>query len=124
MPSFEELVESNNRGDLGAMLAEQFGGERGRVYPRQDSEFIIRFPSKEQTPSVEQLRRAVVSFYEGLGYVVKMGAAGLSDMLDFFVFCPGGSKEEHLIYGIISTNYPLVMGEGNENIRVTTDVNY
>lgn len=122
MPSFEELVKSNDRGDLGAMLAKQFGGERGRTYPRGDSEFIIGFASEEQVPSVAQLRLAVTTFYEQLGYAVEMSNGSPPDMLEFFVFCRGTTKEENSIFVIISTRYRLAMGGKRENVRVNTEV--
>lgn len=122
MPSFKKLVESNDRGDLGAMLAKQFGGERGRTYPRGDSEFIVGFASEEQTPSIDQLRQAVAIFYGQLGYAVEMSKGSPPDVLEFFVFCHGTTKEENSIFVIISTRYRLDKGGKRENVRVNTEV--
>lgn len=123
MASIRELIDSNNRGELGAMLASRFKGERGRTYPRGDSEFMVGFPSEEETPPVEALKLAIVEFYTGLGYQIEVAEQSPSDMFEAYVFCQGTRKEEGSIYLVISTRYPLVPAEGVlDHLRVTTTV--
>lgn len=117
MASLKGLVDSNNNGELGKMLAQKFNGECGRTYPRQDADLIIVFESEEKTPSAKDIEGAVTEFYTKLGYQVEKGDCP-PDMFEAAVFC--GEKVGGAIFVVISTNYPL---DGTRNhLRVTTDV--
>ena len=85
MPSFRDLVNLNEQGDLGAMLAERFSGERGHVYPRQDDDFMIGFKYRKETPSVQMIKAAVVEHYTKLGYVVEQDSC-TTDMFSALLF--------------------------------------
>ncbi len=119
MASLKELVDLFNNGALGKMLAERFHGERGHVYPRQDSEFVIGFASEEATPSGEAIGIAVTEFYQGLGYVVKVLRYNDPDVFVANVYCP---KENFgVILVNITTKYPISLGGPHDHLRVMTN---
>jgi len=119
MASEEKLIELNNQGDLGRMLAERFGGELGYVQPRQDSDLMIGFESRAKTPTAQAIREVVVEHYTRLGYEVHVPGLQSPDAFDAFVFF--GAKGERVeVYVNISTFYPLVPGDGHNHLRLTT----
>lgn len=124
MSSLPKMIELNNEGHLGQMLAENLDGERGYIYPRGDSEFVISFSSEEVTPSVEEVKDLVVESYSQLGYEVEVVKNSPPDMFEAYIFCSRTRKEEGSIYVVISTRYPIVMGGSKNHIRVTTNVNF
>ena len=58
----------SNAGALGTLLVEKFGGERGRCYPNQDSEFLIVFENEKGAPNHDAIAQTVEAYYTALGY--------------------------------------------------------
>lgn len=76
MPSSAELVELFNRGEFGKLIARTFGGERGHVYPNQDADLLVVFPTEERVPSVQAIIDTATTFYVSKGYRVDERSRG------------------------------------------------
>ena len=120
MASIRELVELNNQGDLGIMLAKKFNGKIGHLDPRKDSDFMIGFITREATPSAKDIGKAVTEHYTRLGYEVEPDKYQRGHAFDAVVFF--GIKGEGCVTMAITTFYPLTPGDANNHIRVTTNV--
>ncbi len=122
MASLTELIELNNNGDLGNLLAQKFNGQIGRQYPRKDSEFMIGFASQEVTPPAEKIAKVVTEHYTGLGYKVEPDKHQGRDCFQALVFFK--AKDQGCTHIVITTFYPLVIGKGDKHnyLRVTTSV--
>ena len=119
MASIKELVGLFNHGELGKLLARTFNGERGRVYPREDSDLIITFRSESETPSAEAIGQAVAKHFTGLGYVVIPDARQGMGCFQATVYA--GSKEDFCVYVVVTTHYPFpAPGQGNASLRITS----
>ena len=70
MASNQELVQLFNKGELGRLLARELNGERGRVYPNEDSDLVITFESEAVTPSNYIIAITIERHFRGLGYTV------------------------------------------------------
>ncbi len=68
MASSIDLIKLLENGGIGKFLAETFHGERGRVYPFQDGDVCIVFPSEAATPTIDHIFREFSGFISKLGY--------------------------------------------------------
>jgi len=119
MPSNQELVEMFNRGELGKFLAERFNGERGRVFPREDSDFLVVFPSEEVTPEIDDLKTAVIELYERKGYYITITNCE-NDNLSALIHFNNDPAEGH-VFITITTHFPFpAPGQGTASLRVSS----
>lgn len=121
MASTAELLQLNREGDLGKLIVWTFKGECGRLYPRKDSDLMIGFRTKDATPEISLIERLVTRHYEELGYTVEAVCGQASESFEFLIYF--NEKSNGCIFVIISTFYPLVMGDDHNHVRITTTVN-
>jgi len=118
MASFTELVALNNEGDLGDMLVSRFHGEKWGINPRKDSEIIITFKSKLETPSIEEINQAVTEHYTRLGYQVKSSKKPRVNMARCSVFFSDNYDRSLNIF--ITTFYALNISDEYNYVCITT----
>ena len=114
------LGKMRRDGVLGKLLIEKLGGALGRVSPTKDVEFMIGFGTPEKTPSTQQIEPVVVEYYTKLGYTVKVSDTTPQDMFEALI--SSDDLEEGWFLVVISTNYPLTMGDNHSHARVTTSM--
>ena len=117
MASFDKLVDLTHKGDLGNMLALKFHGEKLELNPpRKDLELAISF-AKSETPSIEEIRQAVMEYYTQLGFNVEASKQPrpMEDMFQLVVF--GDRKVNGLIEVLVTVN------DGGQNrLQIDTSV--
>ncbi|MEK9131495.1 MAG: hypothetical protein AAB447_01150 [Patescibacteria group bacterium] len=112
------LVQMSNAGALGTLLVEKFGGERGRCYPNQDSEFLIVFENEKGVPNHDAIAQTVEAYYTALGYKFEREQSSTA-LLPMLVLLP--EDEEWGVFNIIiSAPYPW--NGGHASMRVTTSL--
>ncbi len=107
MASAKELDDLFNAGELGKLLVKAFHGERGRVYPNQDLEFLIVFENEKKTPSVEAIAKTVAEHYRAIGYKVEPSEHRKKDCFEAIISFDR-EKGEGCVFGVaITTPYPF-----------------
>ena len=81
---------------------------------------MVGFTSKETTPPAEDIGTAVTNHYSRLGYRVEPTKLQTQHSFETLVFF--GTKDKGCIHIIITTFYPLVLGDEHNHIRVSTSV--
>ena len=120
MVSMQELVELNNQGDLGKMLAMKFQGERGHLCPRKDADLMIGFKSKAETPGATIIGEAVMEHYTKLGYVVEPSKSHGAKGNCFEAKIIPDPRRHEFVHIVITTFYPPTMGDEHNHLRITT----
>ena len=122
MASIQELFKLNNQGDLGEMLAKKFGGERDScLCPRKDAELMISFESRSKTPGAEEIGIAVIEHYRKLGYIVEPNKSHGSQGNCFQAIVFYNTYDHGSLSVVITTFYPLSMGDDHNHLRITTE---
>jgi hypothetical protein len=118
MPSAKELAGLFNEGKLGEFLAHRFTGQRGHVYPRKDSDFLVVFESEKTTPLIESVRDAVIGFYTEMGYTIIPDTFQAKDSFQANVRYQDDDRVVALLN--ITTKYPF--DHRLVSLRVTTEL--
>lgn len=113
------------KGQLGQFLVKRFGGTLGHVYPRADSEFMIGFPLEKLVPGIQAILEAVRAFFESQGFafdLVRVGHNSLTAVVRLREIKRNDPNDDQSVSIVITTNYPLTVGEGRTHVRVTTTI--
>jgi hypothetical protein len=113
----ENLKQLQDRGALGGMLVEKFGGERGSTSPSQDSDFLIIYKDESRVPTALAIRLEVDTFFQSRGFT--MMRPSLTDNT-YTVSAEDLSKEGLGLVINITVGYPW--GSTHNSIRVTTQI--
>ncbi len=107
----------SNNGEFGKLLVHRFGGQRGRTYPREDSEFLIAYDNEEKVPTAEQVRNLITEHCESLEYEVQKSDLTGRDLWTCTITVPHDDRT--VMNVVVTVRYPFA-GKNNA-IRVTTE---
>lgn len=113
----ESLKSLQDRGALGDILVEKFGGERGETPPSRDSDFLILYENDSRVPTATAIRLVVDTFFQSRGFTIMRPS--LTDT-SYVVSAEDFSKDGLGIVVNITVGFPW--GHSNRSIRVTTEV--
>ncbi|KKU26989.1 MAG: hypothetical protein UX39_C0005G0027 [Candidatus Magasanikbacteria bacterium GW2011_GWA2_46_17] len=116
MASLKELNRLFSIGELGKLLAREFGGTRGYVNQNEDSDFLVLFKSESDTPERDAIGTVVTKHYTGLGYVVR-STPGSEHCFEVDI---SHKSSNGLIHVVITTHYPH--NNGHASLRVTSEL--
>ncbi len=111
-------MELFNEGKLGELLVRAFGGGRSRLYPIQDSEFLILFESDEETPDIETIAKTVKEHYWNLGYDIENQRIN-GDRFEAIISYDRRKMNGCCVGLVITTHYPFDIGANRTSLRAT-----
>lgn len=118
LPSADNLIEMSNNGEFGKLLVHRFGGQRGRTYPREDSEFLIVYENEDKVPSAEQVSKLITEQCERLGYEVQKSDLTGKDLWTCTIIVPYDNRV--VMNVVVTVPYPFT---GRDiALRMTTEL--